>query len=40
MREKKERMNQLLQFRRVADKVAQVDLSTTTGNVFIKDTEQ
>jgi DUF4097 and DUF4098 domain-containing protein YvlB len=40
VREKKERMNQLLQFRRVADKVAQVDLSTTTGNVFIKDTDQ
>ncbi len=40
VREKKERLNQLLQFRRVADKVAQIDLSTTTGNVFIKDTDK
>lgn len=39
IREKKERMNQLLQFRRLADAVAEVDLSTTTGSIFLKDTE-
>ncbi len=40
VRQKKERMNQLLQFRRVTDTVAQVDLSTTTGNIYLKDTDQ
>lgn len=39
VRQKKERMNQLLQFRRITDNVAQIDLSTTTGNIYLKDTE-
>ena len=41
IREKKERMNQMLQFRRVAgDSFAQIDLSTTTGNIFLKNTDK
>ncbi|MHC5249487.1 daptomycin-sensing surface protein LiaX [Enterococcus sp. LJL90] len=39
VREKKEKLNQLLQFRRVADQVAKINLSTTTGNIFLKDAE-
>lgn len=39
VRQKKERMNQLLQFRRITDTIAQIDLSTTTGNIYLKDTE-
>lgn len=39
VREKKERMNQLLQFRRIADQVAEIDLATTTGSIFLKDAE-
>ncbi|MHC5268121.1 daptomycin-sensing surface protein LiaX [Enterococcus sp. LJL98] len=39
VREKKERMNQLLQFRRVTDEVAKIDLSTTTGNIYLKNSE-
>lgn len=41
IREKKERMNQMLQFRRVAgDSFAQINLSTTTGNIFLKNTDK
>lgn len=40
VREKKERMNQLLQFRRVAEEVAEIDLSTTTGSIFLKDSDK
>ena len=41
IREKKAKMNQLLQFRRVAeDSWAQIELATTTGNILIKDTDQ
>jgi DUF4097 and DUF4098 domain-containing protein YvlB len=40
VRQKKVRMNQLLQFRRVTENVAQIDLSTTTGNVYLKDTDK
>lgn len=39
IREKKEKTNRLLQFRRVADNMAQIDVSTTTGNIFLKDFE-
>ena len=39
VREKTERTNQLLHFRRVADKMAQVELSTTTGNIYLKNNE-
>ncbi|MDA3973054.1 daptomycin-sensing surface protein LiaX [Enterococcus thailandicus] len=40
VREKKERTNQMLQFRRISDTgIAQVQLSTTTGNIFLKDAE-
>ena len=37
VREKKEKTNRLLQFRRVADEMAKLDLSTTTGSIFLKD---
>lgn len=38
VREKKEKMNQMLQFRRTSDSdMAKIDLSTTTGNIFLKD---
>lgn len=37
IREKKEKTNRLLQFRRVADKMAKIDVSTTTGSIFLKD---
>lgn len=40
VREKTERTNQLLHFRRVADKMAQVELSTTTGNIYLKNNEE
>lgn len=40
VREKKEKMNQMLQFRRLSeDEVAYVELTTTTGNIFLKDAE-
>lgn len=37
VRQKDERTNQLLHFRRRQDAIAQVDLSTTTGNIYLKD---
>ncbi|MDH6363350.1 DUF4097 and DUF4098 domain-containing protein YvlB [Enterococcus sp. PF1-24] len=38
IREKKEKMNQLLQFRRTNEnEVAKIDLGTATGNIFLKD---
>ncbi|MGM0125011.1 hypothetical protein IGI37_002405 [Enterococcus sp. AZ194] len=41
IREKKERTNQMLQFRRVSEtKMAQVSLSTTTGSIYLKDTDK
>lgn len=41
VREKKERTNQLLQFRRVnTEYMAQVNASTTTGNIYLKDTDK
>lgn len=41
VREKKARTNQLLQFRRVNDEnMAQIDASTTTGNIYLKDTDK
>ncbi|KAF1305500.1 daptomycin-sensing surface protein LiaX [Enterococcus saccharolyticus] len=40
VRQKKERMNQLLQFRRLSENIAQIDLSTTTGNIYLKDSEK
>ncbi|MGG5358960.1 MULTISPECIES: daptomycin-sensing surface protein LiaX [unclassified Enterococcus] len=41
IREKKERTNQMLQFRRLTgEQLAQLQLSTTTGNIFLKDTEK
>ena len=40
VREKKEKMNQMLQFRRISeDEVAHVELTTTTGNIFLKDAD-
>ncbi|MEY8445084.1 daptomycin-sensing surface protein LiaX [Enterococcus ratti] len=41
IREKKERTNQLLQFRRLLDnEVANIQLSTTTGSIYLKDTDK
>ena len=41
VRKKKERTNQMLQFRRVSDgEIAQVQLSTTTGSIYLKDTDK
>lgn len=40
IREKREKMNQLLEFERVMDHMAQIDVSTTTGSVYLKDTDQ
>lgn len=41
VREKKERTNQMLQFRRVSEgEIAQVQLSTTTGSIYLKDTDK
>ncbi|KFN90836.1 hypothetical protein TMUPMC115_1729 [Tetragenococcus muriaticus PMC-11-5] len=37
VRQKDERTNQLLHFRRKQDTIAQIDLSTTTGNIYLKD---
>lgn len=37
VRQKNERTNQLLHFRRRNDPTAQVDLTTTTGNIYLKD---
>ncbi|MEL5940850.1 DUF4097 family beta strand repeat-containing protein, partial [Tetragenococcus halophilus] len=37
IRQKDERTNQLLHFRRRKDPTAQVDLTTTTGNIYLKD---
>lgn len=37
VREKKEKTNRLLQFRRTNDQMAQIDVSTTTGSIFLKD---
>ncbi|MFV0558413.1 MAG: daptomycin-sensing surface protein LiaX [Enterococcus sp.] len=40
IREKKEKLNQLLQFRRVSqESLAQIELSTATGSIFLKDAE-
>lgn len=39
VREKKDKTNRLLQIRRVSDHMAQLDLSTTTGSIFLKDYE-
>ena len=41
VREKKDRMNQMLQFRRITDEeLAQIQLSTTTGSIFLKNTDK
>lgn len=41
VREKKEKTNQMLQFRRLnEDRMAQINASTTTGNIFLKDTDK
>ncbi|MGC6768579.1 daptomycin-sensing surface protein LiaX [Enterococcus sp. LJL128] len=41
VREKKERTNQMLQFRRVNEgTMAQINASTTTGNIYLKDTDK
>ncbi|MTD42224.1 DUF4097 family beta strand repeat protein [Erwinia sp. CPCC 100877] len=41
IREKKERTNQLLQFRRMnEEQMAQINASTTTGNIYLKDTDK
>ncbi|MGM9904373.1 hypothetical protein A5844_001629 [Enterococcus sp. 10A9_DIV0425] len=41
IREKKERTNQMLQFRRVSEKeMAKIQLSTTTGSIYLKDTDK
>jgi len=41
VREKKERTNQLLQFRRIADNdPIHIKLSTTTGSIYLKDSDQ
>lgn len=37
VRQKDERTNQLLHFRRRNEPIAQVDLTTTTGNIYLKD---
>lgn len=39
LREKREKMNQLLEFERITDEMARIDVSTTTGSVYLKDTE-
>lgn len=39
VREKKEQMNKLLQIRRIKEQMAQLDLSTTTGSIYLKDAE-
>jgi DUF4097 and DUF4098 domain-containing protein YvlB len=41
VRDKKERGNQLLQFRRInGETIAHISASTTTGNIFLKDTDK
>lgn len=40
VREKNERMNQLLQFRRVTDEMATIELTSTTGNIYLKNSEE
>ena len=40
VRQKKEHLGQLVQFRRLTDAIAQIDLTTTTGNIYLKDTDQ
>lgn len=40
VREKNERMNQLLQFRRVNDEMATIELTSTTGNIYLKNNEE
>lgn len=41
VREKKERTNQLLQFRRIKETdVAHIEVATTTGNIYLKDVEE
>lgn len=37
VREKTDKTNRLLQFRRTADEMIQVDVSTTSGSIFLKD---
>lgn len=37
VREKTDKTNRLLQFRRTADEMAQIDVSTTSGSIFLKD---
>lgn len=39
VREKTEQMNKLLQIRRVKEEMAQIDLSTTTGSIYLKNAE-
>lgn len=39
IRQKKERMNRLLNFRRMSDQMAQIDLNTTSGSIYLKDTD-
>lgn len=39
IREKKDRMNQVLDFRRENEEMVQLTLSTTTGNIYLKDNE-
>ena len=33
-------MNQLLQFRRVNDEMATIELTSTTGNIYLKNNEE
>ncbi|MDN6639366.1 MAG: daptomycin-sensing surface protein LiaX [Tetragenococcus sp.] len=40
VRQKDERTNQLLHLRRKQEDIAQVDLSTTTGNIYLKDSDK
>lgn len=37
VREKKDKTNRLFQFRRLDDAMSQIDLTTTTGSIFLKD---
>lgn len=41
VREQTEKMNQMLQFRRVlGEELAQIEMNTTTGNIYLKDTDK
>lgn len=41
IREKKERTNQMLEFRRLSEnEMANIQLSTTTGSIYLKDTDK